>query len=309
MDCPVRFLMIVRQSPVHDIIGCQIRHIDERNSPAQIRECKNALRQSARIALRRAIRIDDFHYIRLAQRPFRGAGVESANLIVGERVLLAGNGFQLNRPIEHGSQSTHLKTHRRIFVSPRPHPLLEFFQIIGVDTTEREMKRFVPIKGFQYVVGVQIGIGIAGTPPFFQLGDNRFVDLLNGLRLDALLLFGYNRLRGKFFLVDFFRQNLAVVFGFVFQYDLTNQLPIRTVGFGLIGVEIPEFRIDRHAQTFHRAAALFGNAEHQRGFSVCKYLVPVTNDGNGCFHRIRLTSWLTFSRQPWRQPLIFGRCG
>ena len=186
IDCTVRFPTIVRQSSVHDIIGCRIRRIDERNSPAQIRECKNVLCQSAEIALRRTIRLDDFHYIRLAQRPFRGAGVESAHLIVGKRILLAGNGFRLNRPIEHGSQSTHLKTLRRIFISPRPHPLLEYFQIIGVDAAERKMKRFVPIKGLQHVVGIQIGIGIADTPPFFQLGDNRFVDLLDGLRPDAL---------------------------------------------------------------------------------------------------------------------------
>jgi len=108
-----------------------------------------------------------------------------------------------------------------------------------------------------FLSAIEPGIQIAA------FGISRFVDLLDGLRLDALLLLGHNRLRGKFFLVDLFRQNLAVVFGFVFQYDLTNQQPLRTVGFGLVGVEIPEFRIDRHAQTFHRAAALFGNAEHR----------------------------------------------
>lgn len=79
-----------------------------------------------------------------------------------------------------------------------------------------------------FLPAIEPGIQIAA------FGISRFVDLFDSLRLDALLLFGYNRLRGKFFLVDLFRRNLAVVFGFVFQYDLTNQLPIRIVGFGVV---------------------------------------------------------------------------
>ena len=168
IDCSVCFLTLIGQSPVHNIGRRKICHVYKGNPTAQIGEYKYIVCQAVQITFSRTIRIDNLHYLLFAQCPFGGSRVELAHFVVlSERVFLFGDRFCLNCSVEHGPQSTHLKTQCGVFIPSRPHPNLELFQKHGVNRTERISQCTPLVETAQHAIGILIGIGRSYRPLCF----------------------------------------------------------------------------------------------------------------------------------------------
>ncbi len=167
---------------------------------------------------------------------------------------------------------------------------------------KRKFERFVPIKGFQLVVGVQIGIGSADTPRS-SIGPISFCRFLESA-LDAFLLFGYKSLGVNLF-VDLFVSILPLI-RFGISYDLTNQRPIRTMGLGWLVSKFQNLGSTDTPRPFIVRRPSLENAEHQRDSPFASTFTVKTTEtdvfiGFGDF-------WLTFFASPWRRPPISDPC-
>ena len=219
--------------------------------------------QAVQITFSRTIRIDNLHYLLLAQCPFGGSRVELAHFVVlSERVFLFGNRFCLNCSVEHGPQRPHLKTQCGVFIPSRPHPNLELFQKHGVNRTERISQCTPLVETAQHAIGILIGIGRSYRPLCFEVCNQLYIELLDTLR--PYLLFGFmdERAGRELLLHSLFRQHKRIALADGTQNDLLNVIPIGAVSLGLVCGKVPIAGVYGDTQTFHRPFAAFTDTEH-----------------------------------------------